>query len=170
MSSWRCLAFWPLCGDRQFMRCLKWIVIAIITGVAGWATGNGILNLIIWLLGPSAAINFSGYHREITPLLIFLATVFGPVTESLAVWVLVWLAQSKCDLDHVSVSLATGAAMVMLHGISWASLAVLPTFAMHAAIMFSARLRCRSGSGYLVIVGAHSLQNLISVIRPRLMA
>lgn len=152
------------------MRCLKWIVIAIATGVAGWATGNGILNLIIWLLGSSAAINFLGYHREITPLLIFLATVFGPVSESLAVWVLVWLAQSKFGLGQVSTSLATGAALVILHGISWASLAVLPTFAMHAAIIFSARLRRRSGSGYLIIVGAHSLQNLISVIRPLLMA
>jgi hypothetical protein len=147
----------------------KWAAVAMAIGVAGWATSNAIVEVVVWSLGPAAAINFSGYHKEITPLLIFLATIFAPLTESLAVWGLVWLAQSKLNIGRAGTSLASSAAMVILHGSSWASLAVLPTFAMHAAIMFSARLRQRSEAGYILIFTAHCFQNSLSIIRPLLL-
>jgi hypothetical protein len=147
------------------MRTSKRIVLAIGIGVTGWAAANVILELILWIFGSEAAAGFSGYQTEITAVLIGAALIFAPPSESLAVWMLVWMTQSKLRLPALPAVLITSAVMVSLHGVSVASLAVLPTFALHATVMFAARARREAVAGYFTIVAAHFVQNAIGIIQ-----
>lgn len=148
------------------MSIFKIPALSIIIGLAGYVLSAIVFNIILLIGGHDAVAGFSGAHKP-TFLFALAAIGFAPIEESATIWILVWMLQSKLKANALYTSIIATACMTISHGLSWGSLAVVPTFSMHSLIMHHARARNKADQGFFVIAGAHFTQNFISIIHAR---
>lgn len=120
--------------------------------------------LIQALAGENSAQGFSGVMHDLSLASIVAAVVAAPLFESLCVMLLVWLFAGVMDRPALQTGLLVGLAAVPFHGLSWASLSVLPLFGLFGLIQFHWRARGRAWAGFWINVIAHGLVNGSSIL------
>jgi hypothetical protein len=153
--------FWrDLTGQTE--RWARTLVFAVVVGrLSLVALGIAIL----LAAGEGALDQFSGLTDVPTSEWVFIALVFAPLTESLAIRFVVWLlgSGSVWKLPVWATAMVCGALAVPLHGLSPVSLAVAPFFALMAAIQHHWMNRGRGWAGFWLIVAIHLVANAVAV-------
>jgi len=150
--------FWrDLTGQSE--RWVRTLVLAVVVGrlslvVLGFA--------IVLAAGPGATDQYSGLIDVLTGEWVFVALVFAPLTESLAIRLVVWLLGRKWPVW--ATALACAALAVPFHGLSPVSLAVAPFFALMAIIQHHWMERGRGWAGFWLITAIHAAANGIALL------
>lgn len=121
---------------------------------------------ILMVAGEGADDQFSGMSDALTDEWMFVGLVFAPLTESLIVRFVVWILGSRTGWGWPvwATSLFCGALAATLHGVSLMSLAVVPFFALMAAIQHHWMNRGRGWPGFWLIVAIHLLANALGLL------
>ena len=120
--------------------------------------------LIQAIAGENAAQGFSGVIHDLSLATILTAIVAAPLFESLCVMALVWLFAGVLNRPALQTSILVGLAAIPFHGLSAASVSVLPLFVLFGLIQFHWRARGRAWSGFWINVVVHGLVNGSSVL------
>lgn len=109
---------------------------------------------------------YSGLIEALTLETVFVALVFAPLTESLAIRLMVWLAGSRVGWKWPvwATALACALLAIPLHGLGPLSLAVAPFFALMAAIQHHWMNRGRGWAGFWLITAIHFAANGVAVL------
>ena len=141
------------------------------------AVGVGRLSLvalgaaILMAAGEGSMEQYSGLTDVLTAEWIFVALAFAPLTESLAIRLVVWML-GRCPRPAWPVwatSLACALLAIPLHGLGPLSLAVAPFFALMAAIQHHWMNRGRGWAGFWLITAIHLAANGLAVLAMALM-
>lgn len=121
---------------------------------------------ILMAAGEGALDQYSGLTDVLTPEWVFVALVFAPLTESLALRLVVWMLGSRVGWGWPvwATAIACGALAVPLHGLGPVSLAVAPFFALMAAIQHHWMSRGRGWQGFWLILAIHLVANALAVL------
>ena len=117
---------------------------------------------IVLVVGPGATDQYSGLTDVLTGEWVFVALVFAPLTESLAIRLVVWLLGGKWPVW--ATALACAALAVPFHGLGPVSLAVAPFFALMAAIQHHWMNRGRGWAGFWLITAIHVAANALALL------
>lgn len=155
-------AFWrDLTGQSDHWG--RTLVLAVVVGrLSFMALGM----FIVLIAGEGADDNFSGIPDALTEEWIIASLAFAPLVESLAICFVVWLLGSQKSLGWPvwATSLACGVLAVPYHGLSLASLSVLPLFAIMAAIQHHWMNRGKGWPGFWLIVAIHLVVNALGLL------
>lgn len=120
---------------------------------------------ILMAAGEGAIDRYSGATDVLTAEWIFVAVAFAPLTESLAIRLVVWMLGSRAGWAWPVWATALSCALlaIPLHGLGPLSLAVAPFFALMAAIQHHWMSRGRGWAGFWLITAIHLAANAIAV-------
>lgn len=153
-------------GGTLFGRSDSWALTAILAGVVGkiaYFTMALPIVLLSEALHVDATVGFSGSRLPLNVVHVFGSLIIAPIIESAIVLFTVWLFRKGLKASSVVTIVTSGAVHVPLHGLAIASLATFPVFALHAIIQLNWLGRGRAFMGYLVIVAAHAITNVIAL-------
>jgi len=130
------------------------VVILLAVGAAGHSDVDGVMD------------QYSGVIDALTAEWMFIALVFAPLTESLAIRLVVWLlgAGGRRRWPVWGTSLACALLAIPFHGLGPLSLAVAPFFALMAAIQHHWMDRGRGWAGFWLITAIHVAANGAAVL------
>lgn len=113
-----------------------------------------------------AVDQFSGLTDVLTAEWMFAALVFAPLTESLAIRIVVWGlgGRARWRWPVWATALACAALAIPFHGLGPLSLAVAPFFALMAAIQHHWMKRGRGWAGFWLIVAIHVAANGMALL------
>jgi hypothetical protein len=137
----------------------RWLRTILYAAVAGRLSITAGGMIVYGLAGAGADAGFSGVVRSVDPGTILGMLLLAPLLESLIVLLLVWLFSGKLGWP-IGVTVALTALLFMpQHGLSYASLAIGPFFALMAAIQHHWFMRGQGWAGYWLISAVHAVVN-----------
>lgn len=147
----------------QSDRWLRTLVLAVVIGRLSLVAAGV---LILMAVGAGAMDRFSGLTDVLTAEWVFIALVFAPLTESLALRLVVWLLgrRPRPGWPVWPTALTCGLLAIPLHGLGPLSLAVAPFFALMAAIQHHWMARGRGWAGFALITAIHVAANAIALL------
>lgn len=107
--------------------------------------------------------DYSGTIRNIDAALVIVSLVVAPLLETLISAVLVWLLGFKLHMPASLTACAVALIFVPLHGLTPASLIVLPAFLIWALIQYNWMARGDGETGFKIVVASHALANLTAL-------
>ncbi len=147
----------------QSERWGRTLVLAVIVGRLSLL----VLGLAVLLAAGAGAMDqYSGLTDVLTVEWVFAALVFAPLTESLAIRLVVWVLGSRLGWGWPvwATAMACAALAVPLHGLGPLSLAVAPFFALMAAIQHHWMNRGRGWAGFWLITAIHVVANALALL------
>ena len=161
--------FWrDLTGQSD--RWLRTLLLAVVIGRLSLVAAGILILAAVNLAAPEDAGRVTGQYSGLTDVLtaewIFIALVFAPLTESLAIRLIVWLLGRRPRPGWPAWATATASALlaIPLHGLGPLSLAVAPFFALMAAIQHHWMNRGRGWAGFWLITAIHFAANAIALL------
>ena len=148
----------------------SWVRTLLLSVVIGrlslMAAGFVILMLISTASHQGALDQFSGVTDVLTAEWIFVGLVFAPLSESLAIRLVVWALGRRPRPGWPVWATAVSCALlaIPLHGLGPLSLAVAPFFALMAAIQHHWMNRGRGWAGFWLITAIHVAANAIALL------
>jgi hypothetical protein len=162
-------AFWrDLTGQSE--RWLRTLVLAVVIGRLSLVAFAGAILLAVSVTADGdvdGTMNqYSGLIDALTLEWVFVALLFAPLTESLGIRLVVWLAGSPRGWKWPvwATALACAALAIPIHGLGPLSLAVAPFFALMAAIQHHWMVRGRGWAGFWLITAIHAAANGLAVL------
>jgi len=89
--------------------------------------------------------------------------VLAPLVESILLVFLIWLLGFKLRLPTAITVGLSAVVFVPLHGLTPASISVLPAFLLWGLIQYNWMARGKGEAGFKIVVAAHALANLTSI-------
>jgi len=168
-------SFWrDLTGQGD--RWVRTLVLAVVIGRLSLFAVGAVIIAAVSALAPGevgrALDQYSGLTDVLSVEWVFVALVFAPVTESLAIRLVVWLLgrRPRPGWSAPATALTCGLLAIPLHGLGPVSLAVAPFFALMAAIQHHWMNRGRGWAGFWLITAIHFAANAIALLTMALLA
>lgn len=158
-------SFWrDLTGQSE--RWGRTLLLAVVVGRLSLVAAGVVILMTVSLVSPQDADGvmdqYSGLTDVLTAEWVFVALVFAPLSESLAIRLVVWLLGRKWPVW--ATSLACALLAIPLHGLGPLSVAVAPFFALMAAIQHHWMNRGRGWAGFWLITAIHFAANAVALL------